>query len=67
MGHGIGFVSSVTYSPELKRNIALGFLSGGMARKGEQIDAVSPLNGELTKVRVTSPHFVDPEGERLHG
>ncbi len=67
MGHGIGFVSSVTWSPELNRNIALGYVSGGMARKGEQIDAVFALKGELTKVRVTSPHFVDPEGERLHG
>ena len=67
MGHGIGFVSSVTYSPELKRNIALGFVSGGLARQGEQIDAVYPLKGELTPVRITSPHFVDPEGERLHG
>jgi len=67
MGHGIGFVSSVTYSPELKRNIALGFVSGGMARQGERIDAVFPLKGELTPVRITSPHFVDPKGERLHG
>jgi sarcosine oxidase subunit alpha len=67
MGHGIGFVSSVTWSPELQRNIALGFVSGGASRIGGEIDAVFPLYGELTKVRVTSPHFVDPEGERLHG
>jgi sarcosine oxidase subunit alpha len=67
MGHGIGFVSSVTWSPELNRNIALAYVSGGMARKGEQIDAVFPMYDELTPVRVTSPHFVDPEGERLHG
>jgi sarcosine oxidase subunit alpha len=67
MGHGIGFVSSVTWSPELNRNIALGYVSGGMARNGERIDAVFPLYGELTPLRVTSPHFVDPKGERLHG
>jgi sarcosine oxidase subunit alpha len=66
MGHGIGFVSSVTWSPELQRNIALGFVSGGSSRIGEEIDAVFPLRSELTKVRVTPPHFVDPEGVRLH-
>jgi len=67
MGHGIGFVSSVTWSPELQRNIALGFISGGASRIGSEVDAAFPLYGELTKVRVTAPHFVDPEGERLHG
>ena len=66
MGHGIGFVSSVTWSPELQRNIALGFVSDGASRIGDEIDAVFPLRGELTKVRVTVPHFVDPEGVRLH-
>lgn len=67
MGHGIGFVSSVAWSPKLNRNIALGFVSGGMAREGERIDAVFPLCGELTALRVSSPRFVDPQGERLHG
>ncbi len=66
MGHGIGFISSVTWSPELQRTIALGFVAGGTSRIGEEIDAVFPLRDEMTKVRVTSPHFVDPEGERLH-
>jgi sarcosine oxidase subunit alpha len=66
MGHGIGFVSSVTWSPELGRTIALGFVAGGASRIGEEIDAAFPLRGELTRLRVTSPHFVDPEGERLH-
>lgn len=65
-GHGIGFVSSVTYSPALGRHIALGFVSGGTAREGNTIDAIFPLRNEITPVRVRSPHFVDPEGERLH-
>ncbi|MBI3370898.1 MAG: sarcosine oxidase subunit alpha family protein [Betaproteobacteria bacterium] len=65
-GHGIGFVSSVTYSPALGRHIAMGFVAGGMSREGTVIDAVFPLRGEVTAVRVRSPHFVDPEGVRLN-
>jgi methylglutamate dehydrogenase subunit C len=65
-GHGIGFVSSVTFSPALGRHIALGFVSGGMARDGQVIDAVFPMRGEVRAVRVRSPHFVDPEGARLN-
>lgn len=65
-GHGIGFVSSVTYSPALRGNIALGFVSGGMSRDGTRIDAVFPLRNEVVGVRVRSPNFVDPQGERLH-
>jgi len=66
-GHGIGFVSSVAYSPELAKNIGLGFLSGGLSRQGELIDAVFPLREEVTAVRIVPAHFVDPEGVRLNG
>ncbi|MSQ64528.1 MAG: sarcosine oxidase subunit alpha family protein [Betaproteobacteria bacterium] len=65
-GHGIGFVSSVTYSPALGRHVALGFVSRGLSREGDVIDAVFPLRGEVTPVRVRSAHFVDPEGRRLN-
>ena len=65
-GHGIGFVSSVTYSPELGKNIGLGFVSGGLSRQEELIDAVFPLRGEVAAVRIVPAQFVDPEGVRLH-
>ena len=65
-GHGLGVVTSVTYSPELGRRIGIGLLSGGMSREGELIDAVFAMRGEVTAVRIRSPHFVDPEGTRLH-
>jgi len=65
-GHGIGFVSSTTYSPALGRHIALGFVAGGMSREGQVIDAVFPMRDEVTAVRVRSPHFVDPEGGHLN-
>jgi sarcosine oxidase subunit alpha len=65
-GHGIGWVSSVTYSPALGKHIGLGFVSGGMERKGEQIDAHFPLHNETQKVRIISPHMFDPDGGRLN-
>jgi sarcosine oxidase subunit alpha len=65
-GHGIGFVTSVAYSPKLDKNIGLGFVSGGLSRQGDTIDAVFPLREEVASVRIVSPHFVDPEGARLN-
>ena len=41
-------------------------MAGGMSREGKLIDAVFPLRGEVTTVRVRSPRFVDPEGARLN-
>ena len=44
-----------------------GFLKRGHARMGETLRAVSPIHDTETEVEVVSPHFVDPEGERLRG
>jgi methylglutamate dehydrogenase subunit C len=60
-----GFISSVAYSPTLRRWIALGFLRGGAARLGERIRAFDPLRGGDVPVLVKSPTFYDPEGIRL--
>lgn len=65
-GHGVGFVSSVTYSPELHKHIGLGFVSGGLTRQGDLIDAVFPLRNEIVPARVVTPHFVDPNGDRVN-
>jgi sarcosine oxidase subunit alpha len=65
-GHGRGYITSVTYSTELEKYIALGLYQGGLAHKGEEIIAAYPLKGEQTRVRIVSPHFIDPEGKRLH-
>ena len=69
-GHGVGWVSSVTYSPALGHWIGLGFIEGGIekaaTRKAEEaIIAADPIRGEETRVRVVPPHFVDPEGARM--
>ncbi|UWQ02964.1 sarcosine oxidase subunit alpha family protein [Aliiroseovarius crassostreae] len=63
--HDQGYVTSATYSPILKSSIGLGFVKGGFDRMGEQLRLVNPLENQEMLVVITSPHFVDPEGEKL--
>jgi sarcosine oxidase subunit alpha len=67
VAHDQGWVSSVAYSPMLGTSIALGFVAGGDQRYGEVVRAVDLLRGHDIEVEITSPHFFDPEGRRLHG
>lgn len=60
-----GWMSSVAYSPMLKHSIGLGFIRRGHKRYGEVVEAVSPVHGSSLEVEIVSPHFIDPEGERL--
>jgi sarcosine oxidase subunit alpha len=45
--------------------IGLGLLRSGGDRIGERVRAVNPVQSAETLVEVVSPHFIDPEGERL--
>lgn len=63
--HDEGWITSAAYSPHLQKSIALCFLERGSERMGEEIDVANPLEGASMKARVVSPHFIDPEGERL--
>jgi methylglutamate dehydrogenase subunit C len=65
-GHGRGYVTSVTWSTELSKFIALGLYEGGLKHSGEEIVCAFPLKGELVRARIVSPMFIDPRGERLH-
>ena len=66
-GHGLGWVTSVTESPALGHWQGLGFLRGGLATwEGRELLADDPIRGRVTRVTVVSPHFLDPEGTRLH-
>jgi glycine cleavage system aminomethyltransferase T len=65
-GHGRGYITSVTWSTELQKFIALGLYSGGLKHEGEEIIAAFPLKGEQARLKIVSPHFVDKEGARLH-
>nr|WP_319949148.1 sarcosine oxidase subunit alpha family protein [uncultured Shimia sp.] len=60
-----GYITSAAFSPTLNSSIGLGFLKGGAERQGEILRAVNPLEGGTIDVKVVSPHFVDPEGDRL--
>ena len=60
-----GWVTSAAYSPHVGSSIALAFLKQGESRLGEVIRIVSPLDNLDIEGGVISPHFVDPEGERL--
>ncbi|MEM6385205.1 MAG: sarcosine oxidase subunit alpha family protein [Pseudomonadota bacterium] len=66
LAHDQGWITSACYSPHVGSSIGLGYLERGDTRMGEEIVAANPLEGQSTRLRVTSAHFVDPEGERLH-
>jgi methylglutamate dehydrogenase subunit C len=65
-GHGRGYITSVTWSTELNKFIALGLYNGGLKHEGEEIIAAFPLKNEQVRLKIISPHFIDKEGERLH-
>jgi sarcosine oxidase subunit alpha len=66
-GHGIGWVTSVTESPSLGHWVGLGMLRGGLAAwEGRELMAADPIRGRSTRIKVVAPHFLDPEGARLH-
>jgi len=60
-----GYMSSVAWSPMLECYIGLGFLKNGKARMGEIIEAKDFVRNNHVDVKVVSPHFFDPDGERL--
>jgi sarcosine oxidase subunit alpha len=65
-GHGRGYITSVTWSTELNKFIALGLYQGGLKHEGEEIIAAFPLKDEQVRLKIVSPHFIDKEGARLH-
>jgi sarcosine oxidase subunit alpha len=64
-GHGRGYITSVTWSTELKKVIALGLYEGGLTHQDEQIVCAYPIKREQVKARIVAPLFIDPNGERL--
>ena len=64
--YDLGWMSSVAYSPLLASSIGLGFVREGHDRMGDIIRAVDFVRGKDVEVEITSAHFVDPEGRRLH-
>ena len=58
-----GHVTSSYASATLGHPIALGLVAGGHARKDQTIYAL-PTDGRRIPVKITSPVFYDPQGER---
>ena len=61
-----GYISSSCYSPHLGSTIGLALVKSGSARHGEEVVAWNSLRNEFTPARLVSPHFIDPEGSKLH-
>jgi methylglutamate dehydrogenase subunit C len=61
----LAWVTSVTRATELDGWIGLALLRNAGARLGTRMQAASPLHGELVEVEIVSPHFVDPENQRV--
>ena len=67
-GHGEGWITAVTHSPELEHWIGLGFITGGYEQwQGKTVVAADPVRRGNIDVEIVSPHMVDPTGERMHG
>ena len=65
VGHGRGYITSVTWSTVLQKTIALALYSGGLQHEGEEIVCAYPLRNEQVRARIVSPMFIDPSGERM--
>ncbi|MEM1238121.1 MAG: sarcosine oxidase subunit alpha family protein [Pseudomonadota bacterium] len=58
-----GRVTSSYHSPTLGRGIAMGLVLNGPDRMGELID-FPKLDGTVSKAKIVSPIFYDPDGEK---
>jgi methylglutamate dehydrogenase subunit C len=59
-----GHVSAAAFRVLGGGSIALGQLTDGFARHGEELIATSPTRGQKAHVRVVAPHFYDLAGEQ---
>jgi len=67
-GHGEGWITAVTHSPDLGHWIGIGFAAGGHESwEGETLVAADPVRKGNTDIELVSPHMVDPGGERMRG
>ncbi|MEH6630829.1 MAG: sarcosine oxidase subunit alpha [Halopseudomonas aestusnigri] len=61
----VGHVTSSYWSPNLDHSIAMALVKDGHNRMGQWIYAHD--RGKVTKVKIVSPVFYDPKGERRDG
>ena len=65
MDNDMGWMTSTAFSPSLGHSIGLGFIARGQEREGDIVRAFDAVRGKDIEVEIVSPHFIDPEGERL--
>jgi len=65
MDNDRGWMTSTAFSPSLGHSIGLGFIARGNEREGDVVRAFDAVRGKDIEVEIVSPHFIDPEGERL--
>lgn len=63
----LGHVTSHGYSATFGRHIGLALLKGGRAMHGQQLYAVSPVQGLSAAIEVVPPCFYDPDGGLQRG
>ena len=67
-GHGEGWITGVTYSPEFGHWIGIGFIRGGHGKwVNNPVVAADPTRKRSIRVKIVSPHMYDPEGTRHYG
>ncbi len=65
MENDIGYLTSVTWSPNLQQWVALALVRKGRERIGDTVRVVNPLLDKETEATLVSPHFYDPDNEKL--
>ncbi|MFB3099943.1 MAG: glycine cleavage T C-terminal barrel domain-containing protein, partial [Gammaproteobacteria bacterium] len=64
----LGHITSTGYCVEKDHPIGLGLIKDGLeAWEGKTVYMSYPLRNLTVPMKVVSPVFVDPEGERLRG
>ncbi len=64
----LGHITSTGFCVEHNHPIGLGLIKGGLdAWKNKTVQMSFPLQNITVPMKVVSPIFVDPKGERLHG
>lgn len=61
-----GYVTSAAFSPHVGSSIALGLVTHGPERHGEEVLVWDALRDEMTPAVLCPPCHFDPENEKLH-
>jgi sarcosine oxidase subunit alpha len=61
----LGYVTSCTPSVQLEGWVGLALLADGRSRLGTRVLGSSLIHGELEELEIVSPHFIDPENQRV--